>query len=253
MRIDPATLSKSVGTLSNLDAAADFTDTLQRVVDVAKLLCRADGAGLLLRGEREELVWASASDPRAERAEVVQTRHGAGPSMAAWRERRPVAVRDAATQPRWREVARAFVAAEVRAALSVPVELESGPIGTLDVYAVEPRDWTDGEIAALQAYAGVVASLLRGAISATVKGKLAEQLQWALNHRVVIEQAKGVLMEREGLSSSAAFERLRDAARSVGRTVGEVAGMVLAGGRLPPRPAAGRPGAGPALPVDEST
>ena len=62
---------------------------------------------------------------------------------------------------------------------------------------------------------------------------------------MVIEQAKGVLMEREGLSPSAAFERLRGAARSVGRTVGEVAGMVLAGGGLPPRPAPRPAGASP--------
>jgi AmiR/NasT family two-component response regulator len=50
---------------------------------------------------------------------------------------------------------------------------------------------------------------------------------------VLIEQAKGVLMEREGLSPAAAFERLRTTARTVGRTVGELAGVVLAGGSLP--------------------
>jgi AmiR/NasT family two-component response regulator len=62
---------------------------------------------------------------------------------------------------------------------------------------------------------------------------LAEQLQWALQHRVLIEQAKGVLMERKGLSPAAAFVRLRTSARTVGRTVGELAGIVLAGGSLP--------------------
>ena len=108
-----------------------------------------------------------------------------------------------------------------------------GPIGTLEVYAAGPRDWNDSEVAALGAYAGVVASLLRAAATATVKGELAEQLQWVLQHRVLIEQAKGVLMEREGLSPAAAFARLRTTARTVGRTVGELAGIVLAGGSLP--------------------
>jgi AmiR/NasT family two-component response regulator len=79
----------------------------------------------------------------------------------------------------------------------------------------------------------VVASLLQAAAAAAVKGEVAEQLQWALEHRVLIEQAKGVLMEREGLSPAAAFARLRSAARAVGRTVGELAGIVLAGGSLP--------------------
>jgi ANTAR domain len=74
---------------------------------------------------------------------------------------------------------------------------------------------------------------LIGLCDATVKGELAEQLQWALDHRVLIEQAKRVLMEREGLSPAAAFVRLRTTARTVGRTVGELAGIVLAGGSLP--------------------
>ena len=74
---------------------------------------------------------------------------------------------------------------------------------------------------------------MRAAAAAQVKGELAEQLQWALQHRVLIEQAKGVLMEREGLSPAAAFARLRSTARAVGRTVGEVAGVVLAGGSQP--------------------
>jgi hypothetical protein len=109
----------------------------------------------------------------------------------------------------WSQVAPALVAAQLRAALSVPVELAPGPIGTLEVYAAGPRDWNDREVAALQADAGVVASLLRAAAAATVKGELAEQLQWALQHRILIEQAKGVLMEREGLSPAAAFTGLR--------------------------------------------
>jgi signal transduction protein with GAF and PtsI domain len=153
--------------------------------------------------------------------------------MVAWQQRSPVAARDVEAESCWSEVAPALVAAQLRAALSVPVELAGGPIGTLEVYAAGPRDWNDSEVAALQAYAGVVASLLRAAATATVKGELAGQLQWALGHRVLIEQAKGVLMEREGLSPAAAFARLRTTARTVGRTVGEAAGVVLAGGSLP--------------------
>jgi GAF domain-containing protein len=200
------------------------------MVDAAKLLF---GAGLMLAGKDELLTWASTSDAHAERAEAVQAEPGAGPCMVAWQQRSPVAVWDMEAEARWSQVAPALVAAQLRAALSVPVELAPGPIGTLEVYAAGPRDWNDREVAALQADAGVVASLLRAAAAATVKGELAEQLQWALEHRVLIEQAKGVLMEREGLSPAAAFARLRTTARTVGRTVGELAGIVLAGGSLP--------------------
>ena len=56
----------------------------------------------------------------------------------------------------------------------MPVELDGGVIGTLDIYAREPRDWGPSEVAALQAYAGLVASLLSAAVAAQVKGRLAD-------------------------------------------------------------------------------
>jgi hypothetical protein len=95
----------------------------------------------------------------------------------------------------------------VCAALSVPVELDGGVIGTLDIYAGQPRDW--------------------------VKGRLAGQLQAALEHRWLIEQAKGVLMGRERLDAQTAFERLRGAARSSTRRLADVAREVTAGQPLP--------------------
>jgi len=79
----------------------------------------------------------------------------------------------------------------------------------------------------------VVASLLAAAVTAQVKGRLANQLQAALEHRWLIEQAKGMLMGRERLDAQAAFERLRRAARSSSRRVADVARDVTAGKPLP--------------------
>jgi len=100
--------------------------------------------------------------------------------------------------------------------MSVLVELGGGPIGTLDVYAADPRGWDQGEVTALQAHAGVVASLLGAAAKAELKGALADQLQVALESRGLIERAKGALMERERLDDQEAFTHLRRAARSSG-------------------------------------
>jgi hypothetical protein len=79
----------------------------------------------------------------------------------------------------------------------------------------------------------VVASLLAAAVTAQVKGRLANQLQAALEHRWLVEQAKGMLMGREHLDAQAAFERLRRAARSSSRRVADVARDVTAGKPLP--------------------
>ena len=128
------------------------------------------------------------------------------------------------------------------AGLSVPVEVDGSAIGTLDIYSSVPWDWDDSEFTALQTYAGLAASLLMAAVTAQVKGRLADQLQAALEHRWLIEQAKGMVMAREGLDAQAAFERLRQAARSSSRRLVDVASEVTVGKRLPP---ANREGRGP--------
>ena len=78
-----------------------------------------------------------------------------------------------------------------------------------------------------------MASLLSAAVTAQVKGRLADQLQAALEHRWLIEQAKGVVMGRERLDAQAAFERLRGAARSSTRRLTDVAKDVTEGQKLP--------------------
>jgi hypothetical protein len=159
-----------------------------------------------------------------------------GPCTDAFWQRAPVPVRDV-TREGGEEIAAVLVDASFRAALSVPVELAGGPTGTLDAYVRSERRWNESEVSALQACAGVVANLLGQAVAAWTQGRLARQLQIALEHRVVIEQAKGALMEREGVDASIAFERLRSVARSRHRTVVEVADDVLAGVPLPSDPA----------------
>jgi GAF domain-containing protein len=180
-----------------------------------------------------QLRWASASDQTAQALEDGQERLAQGPCAVAFSQRLPAAIRDIRVEPDWAEFTRVLVGEGVCAALSVPVELDGGVIGTLDVYARDPRDWDPSEVAALQAYAGLVASLLSAAVTAEVKGRLADQLQAALQHRWLIEQAKGVVMGREHVDAQAAFERLRGAARSSTRRLANVAKDVTAGQPLP--------------------
>jgi GAF domain-containing protein len=85
---------------------------------------------------------------------------------------------DATMERRWGEIALTFVEVQIRSAMSVPVELGGGPIGTLDVYAVDPRGWDDTEITALRTYAGVVASLLEAAAKAELKARWSTSSRW---------------------------------------------------------------------------
>jgi GAF domain-containing protein len=123
-----------------------------------------------------------------------------------------------------RAVKLAHVELQIRSGLSVPVQLGGGTIGTLDVYSAAPGGWDATEISALQTYAGLVATLLGTAAKAERRGRLAEQLQVALDARNLIEQAKGALMDRERLDDQEAFSDLRQAARSSRREPPEGAG-----------------------------
>jgi len=76
---------------------------------------------------------------------------------------------------------------------------------------------------------------------AALKSELAGQLQWALDRRVMIEQAKGILMAREGLDERAAFERLRGYARSTRQPLEPVAAELIKGHPLPAPVPSGKP------------
>ena len=117
--------------------------------------------------------------------------------------------------------------------LSMPIEVGGGPVGTLDVYVTAPMEWDDSAAAALQAYAGLVASLLVATVTARVTGRLADQLRAALEYRSQIEQAVEILVDREALDAPAALEWLATAARSSGCALVQMARAVVDGAPLP--------------------
>jgi GAF domain-containing protein len=157
------------------------------------------------------------SDPLAQTLEDNQEAFAAGPCLQAFTSGQPAIIHDATLEPHWGEITLAFVELQVRSGLSVPVELGGGPIGTLDVYAAAPGGWDATEVSALQTYAGLVATLLGAAATAQRSGRLAEQLQVALDTRILIDRAKGALMDRERLDGQQAFVDLPRAVRSFRR------------------------------------
>jgi GAF domain-containing protein len=166
MPIDPSMLAKSIGTLTNLHPDQDLPATLQQAVQAAKQLFEVDAAGVMLVDVDGTLRRASASDWRAQVLEDNQEVFAAGPCAEAFTTGRPAVMHDATLERRWGEIALTFVEVRIRSGLSVPLDLGGGPIGTLDVYGAEPRGWDQSEATALQAYAGVVASLLEAAAKA---------------------------------------------------------------------------------------
>jgi hypothetical protein len=237
MPIDPATLAKSIATLTDLDPERDLAATLEQAVVAAKQLFAVEAAGIMLADADGRLRWVSASDPLGQVLEDNQETYAAGPCLHAFVSGRPAVIDDATLEPQWGEITLALVELQIRSALSVPVQLGGGPIGTLDVYATAPGGWDATEVSALQTYAGLVATLLGTAAKAQRSGRVAEQLQVALAARTLVDQAKAALMDREQLDDRQAFIDLWQAARPFRRESPDGAGEP----RLPGRdgPAAG--------------
>jgi hypothetical protein len=99
MPIDPTDLARSIGALPTLELEHGLARTLQQVVDGAKQLFDADGAGLMLVDQVGALRWASATDQSAQTVEDGQERLAQGPCAVAFSQRAPAAIRDVNTDP----------------------------------------------------------------------------------------------------------------------------------------------------------
>jgi GAF domain-containing protein len=224
MPIDADALATSVARLEGVDPVDTGLDAaLELAVAETDELFGVDGAGLMLIDGDGVLRYTAASDEPGRMLEAVQEQVGEGPCVDAFLKDGPVLAEDLGVDPRWPSAGPMAAGHGIRAVLGVPIDLREGPVGTLNVYAARPRRWDDSEVAAIRAYTRVIASLLRTAVQAHVSGRAATQLQQALDHRSLIEQAKGILMERRGLDQRAAFELLRSRARSSRRRLDEVA------------------------------
>jgi GAF domain-containing protein len=201
---------------------------LQDVVAATAAVFGVDGAALSLLDEQGELRWVAASDAAVELVERAQLDLGEGPCLEAVASDRVVATADLAGDGRWPRTSTIARQHRLRAVLAAPIVLDEVPMGSLSLYASEVRRWSQADLQAAEAYAAVVADLLVAELDREERSQVVGQLEHALLSRVLVEQAKGVLMARLGVGSRPAFERLRRQAREQRRRLDEVARDVVA-------------------------
>jgi hypothetical protein len=225
----------------------DALDSVVRPALVAATrLFLVAGVALVLVDETGELRGAVAAGDLAQALEEAAPQLWSGPSLEVLAGGAAVRTSNLPGDGRWPALARVPALAGVSSLLCVPVEGAAGPAGTLTAVRRPDRPWPAQEVESLLTYAGVVATLVRTAAEIERNAQIIGQLEHALHHRVVIEQAKGILMEREQLDPAGAFDRLRKAARARRRRVSKVATEVVAGHPLPlPAPSNGNGGRPP--------
>lgn len=229
MPIDHKALDKALARL-NAEQLLELetSDALARVVDATQELFNVTGGGLMFLDEDEALHYVAASDEPSRTLEAAQAETGVGPCVDALVLGRVVATNDLLADDRWPGLAERVVPAGIRAVLGVPVALAGGAVGSLNVYSDQPHEWDITEERAIRAFTDLIGQIVVTAVLQRRHGELIDQLQFALDHRVTIERAVGLLMGREDLDAVQAFNRLRAVARAERRRVAEVAAELLA-------------------------
>ena len=210
-----------------LPGPGDVFATLQRVIDATRAVFQVDGASLALEHEDGSLRWVVVTDGAAGLLEDAQRDLGEGPGLAAYADATAVVVVELETDGRFERLAAVVTPRGLQGVLAVPVAVAGRPVGALSVYATEPCPWSGIDVAALGAYAGVVAELVAAGMALDARDAEVAELTQALTARVWVEQAKGALVATEGLDPAAASERLRARAGASQRTVAEVAREVV--------------------------
>jgi len=197
----------------SLTADFDVVDLLTLLVDRANELLGARSGGIVLGEGAERLTVVAASTEEARLLEVFQIQ-GEGPCVDCVRSGQAVDSADLGTDERWPNFTRLAEGVGYRAVASFPLRLRSIVLGALNVFFTEPGAIGEIDAVIAQAMADVATIAVLQHRAKREAAEVVTQLQSALNSRIVIEQAKGVLAERAGITTNEAFSRLREYARS---------------------------------------
>ena len=203
----------------------DIIELLDRLVAHSVQLLAAQAAGILLVDPHQQLRVVASSSEDAELMELLQLQAEQGPCVDCFHSGAPVSVPDLAhAAARWpRFVAEVTARVPFRSVHAVPLRLRGQAVGALNLFHADPGPLPAQDVALGQALADIATIGILSERAIRRGEVLTEQLQTALNSRVVIEQAKGVLAQYAGVGMDAAFTQLRGFARGHDLRLSEVA------------------------------
>jgi len=238
-----------------MQSLVEMADTLVEDFDVVDLLTGlaercvdllgVSAAGVMLASPRGELWLVAASSDAMRVVETFELQTHEGPCLDAYRTGERVESEHLQTgSGRWPRLATVAVEAGFHSAFALPLRLRDTTIGALNLFSVEAAPMDDDDVMVARAFADLATISVMQHRAFTETSLVNERLSEALESRVLIEQAKGVLFERAGIDMAEAFSRLRTYARSHHLYITTVAQGVIDGtldlrAWTPPPPAAG--------------
>jgi GAF domain-containing protein len=217
-----------VDVADTLVADFDLIDFLHDLADHAAAISGADAVGLVLADERGELQFMAASNDPGKALELFQLQAKEGPCLDCFNRREPVVNADlGSAEGIWPTFAPRASAAGFQSVHAFPMRLRDEAIGALNLFSTSSLRFETDEVRVVQSLADVATiAILQQRVIARSEA-LTEQLQGALNSRVVIEQAKGAVSQRDGITPEEAFVRLRRRARAERRRLLDIAAEAL--------------------------
>ena len=195
--------------VDDFDVIDLLTTLASRTVDIVG----AAEAGILLAGPDRHLQLMAASSEPVQLLELYQLQNREGPCLDCYGTGDPVIAPDLRSDTRWPHFGPESVRAGFTSVCALPIRLRDAVLGCLNLFMAEPGGLSDSDIALAQALADVACIAILQNQTAREAEQREEQLQRALDSRVSIEQAKGMIAERAHVDMHEAFSRLRGYSR----------------------------------------
>ena len=208
-----------------LTADYDMIDLLDTLVRECVDLLDTHAGGLMIADPAaRQLQLVVSTSEEASFVEVNQLNAGDGPCIDCYISGKPVSVGDIeAESDRWPSFRESALAAGFKSMHAFPLKLRGTVVGAMNLFSTTTGNLTDQDIAAGQGLADVATIGILQERNVRDSTVLSEQLQRALDSRIVIEQAKGIIAQSANVSMNDAFTVLRDHARDNGLRLGDVA------------------------------
>jgi len=222
-----------VGLADTLVADYDVVELAQQLIDNAMALLPITAAGIVLADVKGELHAFAASSQKTQLLEMLQVHADSGPCLEAYRTGQPVLVDDlCAEAARWPAFVERADEYDYRAVTALPLRLRTDRVGALNLFVTEVGAMAIPDVAIGQALADIATIGILHQRALSRSEMVNQQLQTALDTRLIIEQAKGMLAERGKIDTDQAFCLLRAQARRTNRRLSDLAGAVVDGAAM---------------------
>lgn len=223
--------STLVDLADTLVAGYDTVEMFYNLTESCTEVLPIDHAGLMLTDATGDLHVVAATSEVTHLIELLQIQNEEGPCLDAFRsggvvESGPITGPEA--QKRWPQLSSAAGDAGFGTITALPMRLRDRILGALNLFRVAPESLNRDDLAVARAFANIATISILQARASEDAREIIDQLQHALDTRVVIEQAKGYIAQFSQITMDQAFNRIRGYARSNNLLLRDVAGGIVA-------------------------